>query len=80
MWIVLVGAGMQWRWLIEHNKKGLGRLQSEVVTGEQLERRLSTDQWKISITGVEQLSATWKLSSTAAVITLHLTQTIKRDT
>ncbi|GIK01913.1 hypothetical protein Aspvir_005954 [Aspergillus viridinutans] len=64
------------RWLVAHGKKGVGQLEAEILDEDELDRRLFTGWWKISITGIRTLRKTWEVSVQAANITLSFTQGI----
>ncbi|KAF7167149.1 hypothetical protein CNMCM5623_000556 [Aspergillus felis] len=64
------------RWLVAHSKKGVGQLGAEILDEDELDRRLFTGWWKISITGIRALRKAWEVSVQGAKITLFFTKGI----
>lgn len=68
--------GRQQQWLLAHGKQATGRLPAEVITDEELDRRLSGGWWNISITGLTEIKAALEVSSKAAEVTVDFTKGI----
>ncbi|KAL2005331.1 hypothetical protein VTN00DRAFT_2542 [Thermoascus crustaceus] len=64
------------KWVLAHGKLATGRLSAELITDEELDRRLSEEWWKISIAGLTDMKAALEVSSQAAKVTVHFTKGI----
>ena len=84
-WLYFIPAGKvdndhgQDQWIYTHGLSGVGLLMSELLSNEELNQRLQTGRWRISIQSLEELQAALDVARAGVALVLDLMKSTFSD-